>query len=97
MCVYLCVNVWVSVCNSNTEEAELNTEDTQLKYYLLSEDEHSGNRGRIHYSTQPPNADILDIPPDPFTGCNHAYEHSNYSKIKKRGRSPMVGTSAVVW
>ena len=51
-CVYLCVNVWVYVCNCNTE-------DTQLELYLPSKDESSDNRGRIHYSTQPPNADVI--------------------------------------
>ena len=34
MSVYLCVNVWVYVCNCNTEDAKVNTEDTQLELYL---------------------------------------------------------------
>ena len=56
MCMYLCERVF---CNSNTEDAKLNTEDTQLESNLLGEDENSGYSGCTHYLTQPPNEDIL--------------------------------------
>ena len=39
----VCVNVWVCVCNCNTKDAQINTEDTQLELYILSEDESYGN------------------------------------------------------
>ena len=48
MCVYHYLWVNVCVCNSNTEDTNLNTEDTQCKYYLLIKDEHSGNRERTY-------------------------------------------------
>ena len=59
MCVYLCVNVRVCVCNCNTEDAKFNTEDTQLELDLLSEDKNFGNCGHIHSRTHSPNVDVL--------------------------------------
>ena len=47
ICLWMCECVFVS----KTEDAKLNTEDTQLKFHLLSKDENSGNHGRTHYHT----------------------------------------------
>ena len=66
--------------NGWSQDAKLNIEaGTQLELYLLSEDENSGHRGRMqsHYSTQPPNADVVSVLyprlyTQVFAGCNNA-------------------------
>ena len=64
VCVFVCECLKVCLCISKTKDAKLTTEDAQLNFDLLSEDEYSGNCGRMHYRTEASNVDVLYIARD---------------------------------